>query len=145
MPAFFMRLALLFVKPVTQFGNMAVADVIVVFHHLVNHSVGTDFDNAVAYGLNELVVVRRHQHVALELDQRVVERLNRLKVEVVGRGVEDEDIGVTYEVECPNCGEQITFEDDVLEEGSIYCPACGAVLEFEMTDPDEEEKPEDGE
>ena len=51
----------------------------------------------------------------------------------------------THTSECPNCGEQITFEDDVLEEGSIYCPACGAVLEFEMTDPDEEEKPEDGE
>ena len=58
---------------------------------------------------------------------------------------EDEDFGVIYEVECPNCGEQISFEDDVLEEGSIFCPACGAVLEFEMTDPDEEEKPDDGE
>ncbi len=58
---------------------------------------------------------------------------------------EDEDMGVTYEVECPNCGEQISFEDDVLEEGSIFCPACGAVLEFELTDPDEEEKPDEGE
>lgn len=58
---------------------------------------------------------------------------------------EDEDFGVIYEVECPNCGEQISFEDDVLEEGSIYCPACGAVLEFEITDPNREEKPDDGE
>ncbi len=58
---------------------------------------------------------------------------------------EEEDIGVVYEVECPNCGEQISFGDEILDEGSISCPSCGAVLEFEMTEPDEEENPEDGE
>ena len=36
-----------------------------------------------------------------------------------------------YEVECPNCGEVITIDEDILDEGSIECPNCGEELEFE--------------
>lgn len=51
---------------------------------------------------------------------------------------EDED-GIYYEVECPNCGEEISFDDETLEEGSIICPNCGAALEFDLQSPDEDE------
>ena len=37
---------------------------------------------------------------------------------------------VFYECECPSCGETVTFEESVLDKGSIQCPSCGEVLEF---------------
>jgi len=42
-----------------------------------------------------------------------------------------EDEEMFYEVECPNCGEVITIDEDILDEGSIECPNCGEELEFE--------------
>ena len=56
-----------------------------------------------------------------------------------------------YEVECPNCGEEISFDDETLETGSIRCPNCGATLEFDMSGPksdeatEQEAEPENGE
>ena len=52
--------------------------------------------------------------------------------------------GVFYEVECPNCGEEISFDDETLEEGSIRCPNCGAMLEFDTMTATEED-PAEGE
>ena len=40
--------------------------------------------------------------------------------------------GVMYDVTCPSCGEEITFDEETLELGSITCPACGEVLEFDL-------------
>jgi formylmethanofuran dehydrogenase subunit E len=53
----------------------------------------------------------------------------------------DADDLVLYEVECPACGEVVTFEESVLEQGSINCPNCGEPLEFDLSDdgkPDED-------
>ena len=55
---------------------------------------------------------------------------------------EDEDDGepgydgVLYDVKCPVCGEEITFDEDTLEEGSIECPKCGETLEFDLSGED---------
>ena len=57
---------------------------------------------------------------------------------------EEDDDSVSYEVECPNCGEIISFSDDVLEQGSIPCPNCDAVLEFTPVDEEDPEDPENG-
>lgn len=49
---------------------------------------------------------------------------------------EDEEIpfdGVLYDVKCPVCGEEITFGEETLEEGSIVCPKCGETLEFDLS------------
>lgn len=51
---------------------------------------------------------------------------------------------VFYECQCPNCGETVTFEESVLDKGSIQCPACGETLEF-IKGEDEEESPEPAE
>lgn len=37
-----------------------------------------------------------------------------------------------YEVECPNCGETITVDEDTVMQGKFECPNCGEVLEFEV-------------
>ena len=55
---------------------------------------------------------------------------------------EDEDDGepgydgVLYDVKCPVCGEEITFDEETLEEGSIECPKCGETLEFDLSGED---------
>ena len=52
---------------------------------------------------------------------------------------EDEELGydgVLYDVKCPVCGEEITFDEDTLELGSIVCPKCGEVLEFDLSGED---------
>ena len=46
-----------------------------------------------------------------------------------------------YEVKCPTCGELITLDEEMLDEGATTCPNCGEELEFDM---DDEEAPEDG-
>lgn len=56
---------------------------------------------------------------------------------------DEDDDTVYYEVECPNCGESISFDDETLDEGSVICPVCRAVLEFSL--PDEDADAEDGE
>ena len=50
---------------------------------------------------------------------------------------DDEEItydGIIYDVTCPACGEEFSFDDETLALGSTVCPGCGEVLEF---DPDE--------
>lgn len=39
--------------------------------------------------------------------------------------------GILYDVTCPSCGEEISFDAETLERGSIECPACGEILEFD--------------
>ncbi len=37
-----------------------------------------------------------------------------------------------YATTCPNCQEEIFFDESVLEEGSVECPNCGETLEFDL-------------
>ena len=46
--------------------------------------------------------------------------------------------GVIYDVTCPSCGEEISFDQDTLNEGFTTCPICGEKLEFSLDDEDEE-------
>ena len=45
---------------------------------------------------------------------------------------EPEIDGVLYDATCPSCGEEITFDEETLEKGSIRCPNCGEELEFDL-------------
>ena len=47
---------------------------------------------------------------------------------------------VFYECQCPACGETVTFDEGVLNQGGIACPACGEQLEFDLEDSDEEDE-----
>lgn len=55
---------------------------------------------------------------------------------------EDDDEEECYATTCPECEEEIFFDDSVLEDGKVECPNCGATLEFDPADlvEDEEEK-----
>lgn len=54
---------------------------------------------------------------------------------------EDEELsydGVIYDATCPVCGEEISFDEETLERGSIQCPNCGETLEFDLGEGDED-------
>ena len=51
---------------------------------------------------------------------------------------EPEFDGVIYDVTCPVCGEEISFDEETLEKGSIECPSCGETLEFDLEDEKED-------
>lgn len=42
--------------------------------------------------------------------------------------------GILYDVSCPSCGDDISFDEATLEKGSISCPSCGENLEFDLGD-----------
>ena len=51
---------------------------------------------------------------------------------------EPEYDGVIYDVTCPVCGEEISFDEETLDKGSIECPSCGETLEFDLSEEDED-------
>ena len=46
---------------------------------------------------------------------------------------EDEE-GEVYETTCPNCEEEIFFDETIMADGSVECPNCGEKLEFDLND-----------
>ncbi len=44
-----------------------------------------------------------------------------------------------FEVECPNCDEELFIDEDVLEAGQITCPNCGETFALDLVDDDEDD------
>lgn len=49
--------------------------------------------------------------------------------------LDDEDF---FEVDCPNCGESLVIDDEVLEAGVIDCPKCGQKFALDFGGEDDE-------
>lgn len=47
---------------------------------------------------------------------------------------DEEEEEECYATTCPECEEEIYFDDTVLEDGALLCPNCGAKLEFDLSD-----------
>lgn len=74
-----------------------------------------------------------------------------------GEDGEEEEDGEVYQTTCPNCEEDIFFDETILADGSVECPNCGEKLEFDLeesgcggccgacADEDEEEDEDDEE
>ena len=56
---------------------------------------------------------------------------------------EDDEEEECYATTCPECEEEIFFDDSVLEDGKVECPNCGAALEFDPADLAEDEEKDD--
>ena len=78
----------------TEFLDVVAVYVVIVLHQLIDVTLRTEFDDAVGDRLDELVVVGCEEDVSLELLEVVVERLDGFEVEVVGRRVENEAVGI---------------------------------------------------
>ncbi|MCI2105188.1 MAG: hypothetical protein LKK00_00495 [Intestinimonas sp.] len=51
---------------------------------------------------------------------------------------DDDDDSDFFEVECPNCQEELVIDEDVLDAGFIECPNCHQKFSLEMSDEDSE-------
>ncbi len=38
--------------------------------------------------------------------------------------------GFDYQTECPNCGEEVLLDDEILEDGVFECPHCHETIDF---------------
>ena len=47
---------------------------------------------------------------------------------------EDEDDGDVFVTTCPECEEEVVFDESVLEDGEVICPNSGARLEIDLSD-----------
>ena len=47
---------------------------------------------------------------------------------------DEEEDGEVYETTCPNCEEEIFFDETILADGCVECPNCGEKLEFDLGD-----------
>ena len=47
---------------------------------------------------------------------------------------DEDDEEECYATTCPECEEEIFFDDTMLEDGEIIFPNCGAKLEFDLSD-----------
>ena len=106
--------------------------------------------------LNDLLADMAHEIEDLhEADDRLDDALDELagelsyleelscdleKLDDDDDGAADDDAeydGVVYDATCPVCGEEISFDEQTLESGSITCPNCGELLEFDLGAEDE--------
>ena len=58
---------------------------------------------------------------------------------------DDEDDDELFVTTCPECAEEVVFDETVLEDGEVVCPNCGAKLEFDLSDLAADEDDEDEE
>ena len=85
----------------------------------------------------ELQDIRDEQGDLEEALDAVSEDLSEVETYLFEDGEdEDEDDGdeEVYQTTCPNCDEEIFFDEDILADGSVLCPNCGEELEFDLTD-----------
>ena len=47
---------------------------------------------------------------------------------------EEDEEEECYATTCPECEEEVYFDESVLEDGEVICPNCGEKLEFDLSD-----------
>lgn len=45
-----------------------------------------------------------------------------------------------FEIECPECGEDLVIDESIFEVGEIGCPNCGNKFALDLVDEDEEDE-----
>ena len=61
----------------------------------------------------------------------VEESLYELEDEDEDECDDEEDCFMTT---CPECEEEVYFDESILEDGEVVCPNCGTKLEFDLSD-----------
>ena len=44
-----------------------------------------------------------------------------------------------FETECPNCGESLVIDEDVLESGAVQCPSCKEKFSIDLCDDEDDD------
>ncbi len=45
-----------------------------------------------------------------------------------------------FELNCPNCGEELEINEEVLAQGQLTCPKCGNAFALDFVDEDEDDE-----
>ena len=67
-------------------------DIVVIAGKPVDQTFRRDLHDSVGDGVGKLMVVRSEDHIALEIDQTVVDRRDGLQIQMVGRLVENQNV-----------------------------------------------------
>ena len=78
----------------SQLFDVVGSNVLVIFHHLVDDTIRSQFNHTISNGLNKFVVMRREEDITFVSLQIVIECLNRLQVEMIGRSIENQTVGI---------------------------------------------------
>ena len=95
-------------------------------------SVMIDVLDDIALELEDLRDVQEELEEGLDAVSEDLSDVESLLFEPEEDEEEDEDESV-YETTCPNCEEEIYFDEDILEDGYVECPNCGEKLEFDLS------------
>ncbi len=85
----------------------------------------------------EIADIREDQAWLEEITDEISDDLSDVEsylYEMDGEYDEDEEDGEVYETTCPNCEEEILFDETILEDGCVQCPNCGEKLEFDLSE-----------
>ena len=64
----------------------------------------------------------------------VEESLYELEDEDEDEWDDDEDEEDCFMTTCPECEEEVYFDESILEDGEVVCPNCGTKLELDLSD-----------
>ena len=104
---------------------------------------GRGIDDEITTLVAEILNDMAHQVDDMGRDLDEISDLDE-EIEFIAGDDDDEEYGDDdaeeeyYSMTCPNCSEQIEFEESVLEEGKIVCPACGTPIEISASLDDED-------
>ena len=90
----------------------------------------------------------------VEMQQKVRERVGRVQRDMVlreqmkvlqhelGEDGDEEDYADEYEaglyeITCPNCGEVVCVDEDMLASDDLTCPSCGTKFEVDFSEDDD--------
>ena len=81
------------------------------------------------------------EDIAEEVDETVelVDTLDEDLGEIEELIYGDDDEDAMYECVCPNCGDTIMLDENIIADGSIDCPNCGESLEFDFSEIEDED------
>lgn len=82
----------------------------------------------------ELQDIRDEQGELEEGLDAVSDDLSDVETYLYEQDEEDGGDDEVYQTTCPNCEEDIFFDESILADGSILCPNCGEKLEFDLED-----------
>ena len=82
----------------------------------------------------ELQDIRDEQGELEEGLDAVSDDLSDVETYLYEQDDEEDGYDEVYQTTCPNCEEDIFFDETILADGSILCPNCGEKLEFDLED-----------
>ena len=97
---------------------------------------GMEFDTATKEGKLLAAVVDVLEEMAKEVTN-IDEDVDTLYDEVDAMSEDLEDEAGLYEITCPQCGEVVCVDEDMLANDDLACPNCGTKFEVDFSEDDD--------